>query len=145
MAGVLKATGAMQAVLDNIKCGKVDWGSMAKDVALALASGGGGAGVKNVGKTAARRGGESQAAAKGRQVHKELADRVKQKPGWEYEPRLPGKDGKIYKPDVMTPRGRLIELKPDTPSGRATGATQARNYEQQLGKRVRVIYYKPGP
>ena len=89
------------------------------------------------------RGGESTAAAIGRQAHSDLAERVLQKPGWQSEPRLFGADGKIYKPDVVTPNGRILELKPNTPSGRAAGARQIRNYQQQLGMRGRVIYYDP--
>jgi len=91
------------------------------------------------------RGGESAAAAAGRQAHKELAERVAQKPGWQSEPRLVGADGKVYKPDVVTPGGHILELKPNTPSGRAAGARQIQNYEDQLGMRGRVIYYEPKP
>ena len=91
----------------------------------------------------ATRGGESAAAAAGRQAHRELAERVAQKPGWQSEPRLLGADGKIYKPDVVTPNGRILELKPNTSSGRAAGARQIRNYEEQLGMPGRVIYYDP--
>jgi hypothetical protein len=76
-------------------------------------------------------------------MHRELAERIAQKPGWRYEPRLVGADGKTYKPDVVTPRGRILELKPDTPSGRAEGARKIRIYEEQLGMRGRVIYYGP--
>lgn len=69
------------------------------------------------------RGGESAAAAYGRQAHRELAERIGQKgPGWQSEPRLIGADGKVYKPDVVTPGGHILELKPNTPSGRAAGA-----------------------
>ena len=79
-------------------------------------------------------------------AHKELAERVAQKPGWRSEPRLVGADGKIYKPDVVTPNGRILELKPNTPSGRAAGARQIRKYEEQLEMPGRVIYYNPpGP
>ena len=91
------------------------------------------------------RGGESVAAATGRQAHKELAERVSQKPGWQSEARLEGKDGKFYKPDVVTPGGHILELKPNTPSGRAAGARQIQNYEEQLGMRGRVIYHEPKP
>jgi hypothetical protein len=91
------------------------------------------------------RGGESVAAANGRQAHKELAERISQKFGWESEPRLKGADGKYYKPDVVTPSGHILELKPNTPSGRAAGARQIQIYEEQLGLRGRVIYYEPKP
>jgi RHS repeat-associated protein len=91
------------------------------------------------------RGGENAAASAGRQAHKELAERIAQKPGWQSEPRLVGADGKVYKPDVVTPGGHILELKPNTPSGRAAGARQIRNYENQLGMRGRVIYYDPKP
>ena len=101
-------------------------------------------GVETAAKGVAR-GGESAAAATGRQAHKELAERVSQKPGWQSEPRLVGADGKVYKPDVVTPGGHILELKPNTPSGRAAGARQIQNYEDQLGMRGRVIYYEPKP
>lgn len=89
------------------------------------------------------RGGESAAAAYGRQAHRELAERVARKPGWQSEPRLIGADGRTYKPDVVTAKGHILELKPNTPSGRAAGARQLRTYEDQLGTRGRVIYYDP--
>ncbi len=89
------------------------------------------------------RGGESTAAAAGRQAHKELRERVLQKPGWQSEPRLQGADGRFYRPDIVTPNGRILELKPNTPSGRAAGERQIRNYEEQLGLPGRVIYYGP--
>ncbi len=54
-----------------------------------------------------------------------------------------GFDGKAYKPDVVTPNGRILELKPSTPSGIAAGARQTANYEKQLGMRARTIYYDP--
>ena len=92
---------------------------------------------------AAARGGESAAAAAGRQAHRDLAERISQKPGWQYEPRMKGADGKMYKPDVVTPRGRIMELKPNTPSGRASGVRQSNNYSQQLGRPARPIHYDP--
>jgi len=106
----------------------------------AAAAAGGEAG--GAAKTATR-GGESAAAAAGRQAHRELAKRVAQKPGWQSEPQLLGADGKIYKPDVVTPNGRILELKPNTRTGRSAGARQNRNYEEQLGMPGRVIYYDP--
>jgi hypothetical protein len=95
----------------------------------------------------AGRGGESAAAAAGREAHRKLAEKVNQKaldnPGWRSEPRIQGKDGNWYKPDVVTPSGKVIELKPNTPSGRAAGEQQIRIYEKQLGMKGRVIYYDP--
>jgi hypothetical protein len=44
---------------------------------------------------------------------------------------------------AVTPNGRILELKPSTPSGRAAGERQIRNYEEQLGMAGRVIYYDP--
>ncbi len=89
----------------------------------------------------ATRGGESAAAAAGRNAHRELAERVVRKSGWRSEVRLQGADGKFYKPDVVTPNGRILELKPNTPSGRAAGARKIRIYEEQLGMSGRVIYH----
>ncbi|WP_329890411.1 RHS repeat-associated core domain-containing protein [Stenotrophomonas muris] len=91
----------------------------------------------------ATRGGENAAAATGRAAHAALAQRIAAKPGWQSEPRMIGADGKVYKPDAVTPNGRILELKPNTPSGMAAGARQTANYEKQLGMRARVIYYDP--
>jgi RHS repeat-associated protein len=87
------------------------------------------------------RGGESGSAAAGRQAHADLAARVQQKPGWQSEPRLVGADGRVQIPDVVTPSGRILELKPNTPSGRAAGLRQVMRYEEQLGMPGRVIHY----
>lgn len=89
------------------------------------------------------RGGENSAAAIGREAHQDLARKVAEKPGWDPGPRERGADGRIHMPDVKTAQGRYMELKPNTPSGRAAGARQAARYEKQLGSRVRVIYYDP--
>lgn len=80
---------------------------------------------------------------RGNQAHADLATKVKQKPGWQSEPVLRGADGKLHKPDVVTPSGRFMELKPNTASGRATGARQAQRYRDQLGMDGKVIYYEP--
>ena len=63
--------------------------------------------------------------------------------GWDPKPSLRGIDGKIHKPDVVTPNGRFMELKPNTVSGRRTGARQLKRYNEQLGMKGRVIYYDP--
>ena len=77
------------------------------------------------------------------EAHAESAVKVEQKPGWQSEPILRGADGKLHKPDVVTPSGRFMELKPNTPSGQATGARQAQRYKDQLGMEGKVIYYEP--
>ena len=86
-----------------------------------------------------------KALSKGRKVHTDLANKVKAKakknPGWQSEKSFPGKDGRLHRPDVTTPGGRFIELKPNTPSGRRAGKRQAARYRKQLGMKGRVIYY----
>ena len=94
-------------------------------------------------KKSASRGGENPSAVFGRQAHSDFRQRVESKPGWQSEPRLQGADGKFYKPDALTPNGRIIELKPNTPSGRLAGARQISSYSKQLGLKGRVIYYDP--
>lgn len=113
------------------------------DVAAGVTGVTGTAGAIGAGVKAASRGGENAAAAAGRAAHKVLAAKVAAKPGWRSEPRMVGADGKVYKPDVVTPNGRILELKPNTPSGVAAGARQTANYEQQLGMPARAIYYEP--
>jgi len=43
----------------------------------------------------------------------------------------------------VTPNGRILELKPNAPPGRAAELRLSRNYEEQLGMPGRVIYYDP--
>jgi RHS repeat-associated protein len=82
------------------------------------------------------------AVNKGKQAHKDFADKVKQKPGWQSEPSLTDPaTGKTVKPDAVTPSGRPVELKPNTPSGRSKGASQIKKYERATGKKGRVVYY----
>lgn len=83
-----------------------------------------------------------------------LKERVAQKPGWKPEPKVELGDGRILRPDVRTPpRMRApreepqpfqMELKPNTPSGRAAGARALKKYEA-TGVKTRVIYYNPKP
>ena len=83
-----------------------------------------------------------KAIERGRQAHRELAEKVRDK-GWETEPSLRGSDGRIHRPDVVTPNGRFVELKPNTPSGRASGRRQAQRYRDELHMEGRVVYYDP--
>ena len=85
-----------------------------------------------------------EAIDKGNAAHKDFAGKVEQKPGWQSEPRLTDPEtGKTVIPDAVSPSGRPVELKPDTPSGRRAGARQLPAQERATGKKGRVIYYDP--
>lgn len=85
--------------------------------------------------------GETLWTALGRFQHQLFAQRVIAKRGWQSEVTLRGANGRLYRPDALTPGGRIIELKPNTPSGRRSGAAQIQTYREQLGRNGRVIYY----
>lgn len=94
--------------------------------------------------------GDNWATRAGRRAHDALEDRLASKPGWEYEPMLTGESGRMLKPDVGAParnplsnRRHLMELKPNTPSGRAAAARAAKKYETETGNKTRPIYYDP--
>jgi RHS repeat-associated protein len=87
--------------------------------------------------------GETSATQAGREAHKEFADKVSAKPGWQSEPTIKGPNGKNLRPDAISPKGHPVELKPNTPSGRARGASQLQRYENATGKNGRVVYYEP--
>jgi hypothetical protein len=88
------------------------------------------------------RGGNTYAARIGQMAHNALRDRLKQKPGWEYEQRHAA--GLSYvKPDVTTPRNRLMELKPNTVSGRQAAEAAVKRYKALTKQRTRAIYYDP--
>ncbi|HET7306865.1 MAG TPA: RHS repeat-associated core domain-containing protein, partial [Gammaproteobacteria bacterium] len=94
--------------------------------------------------SAAAKGGETAATKAGRLAHKEFANKVKQKPGWQSEPRLTDPaTGKTVVPDAVSPSGRPVELKPNTPSGRAQGKRQLPKYERATGKKGKVVHYDP--
>lgn len=96
--------------------------------------------------------GDNWATRAGRRAHGALRERVAQKPGWDPEPTVPLKDGRILRPDVRTPsRVRTpgkepepfqMELKPNTPTGRAAAARAVKKYET-TGVKTRQIYYDP--
>jgi len=52
--------------------------------------------------------------------------------------------GKNAIPDALTPSGRPVELKPNTPSGIKQGKRQIKKYERATGKKGKVVYYNPG-
>ena len=94
------------------------------------------------------RGGESAAAAKGRAAHNAFRDKIQGRgDGWRADPHLPGASGRMQIPDgIYTTRSgarMLVDLKPNTPSGRASGKAKAAQYLRELGIRTRIIYYNP--
>jgi hypothetical protein len=50
---------------------------------------------------------------------------------------------KELRPDALTPKGHPLELKPNTPSGRAAGKRQMEKYEAAARAKGRVLYYDP--
>lgn len=85
------------------------------------------------------------AAARGREEHKKFAEKVNKKSsqGWRSEETIIGPNGEKLRPDAISPSGRPVELKPNTPSGRRQGARQLKKYEEALGKKGRIVYYEP--
>lgn len=98
--------------------------------------------------------GDNWATRAGRRAHSALKERIAQKPGWQSEPTVQLKDGRILRPDVRTPprvRGPdrkpepfQMELKPNTRSGRAAAARAIKKYEA-TGVKSRPIFYDPKP
>lgn len=92
--------------------------------------------------------GDNWATRAGRRAHKALKERIGLKAGWQAD-RAVG--GTRLRPDVTTPvrassrsgRPRQMELKPDTPSGRAAAARSVKRYEERTRNRTRPIYYNP--
>lgn len=93
--------------------------------------------------------GDNWATRAGRRAHKYYQEMAEAKPGWTSEPRIVS-NGRLLKPDVRIPerlssagRVKYVEVKPDTPTGRAAGARQVEKYKAATGERVRVLYYDP--
>jgi hypothetical protein len=94
--------------------------------------------------------GDNGATRAGRRAHAALKERLIQKPGWKYEPRIEEPGDPPLKPDVGAPQRnpldprsrRLMELKPDTPTGRAAAARAVKRYLDATGRKVRPIFYK---
>ncbi|GAA3934934.1 hypothetical protein GO495_15055 [Chitinophaga oryziterrae] len=79
----------------------------------------------------------------GKEAHADFSKKAAAK-GWAVEPFLiDPATGKTVKPDAVTPSGHPVELKPNTPSGKAQGARQLPKYERATGNNGRVIYYDP--
>jgi hypothetical protein len=93
--------------------------------------------------------GDNWATRAGRGAHAALKGRLAQKPGWEYEPKLPREGQRPLKPDIGTPKRnplkpkerKYIELKPDSPSGRAAGARALERYRALTQDPVRLLFY----
>jgi len=82
-----------------------------------------------------------EAVEKGKQAHREFSEKVRQKPGWKSEKTIEGKNGEKLRPDAIDPKGRPVELKPNTPTGRKQGRKQIEKYKEATGTNGRVIYY----
>ena len=97
--------------------------------------------VADVAKAA--RGGETAATKAGREAHRKFAEKVRGKAdeGWQSEPKITGPHGETLRPDAISPSGRPVELKPNTPSGHRRGEAQLKRYEEATGKQGRVVYY----
>lgn len=94
--------------------------------------------------------GDFWATRAGRAADKFYKDMARAKDGWKPEPRIVSKDGKLLKPDLGTPPRtpdpsvrNYIEVKPNTPSGRAAAARQVKKYEQATERQVRALFYDP--
>ncbi|MBS0331319.1 MAG: hypothetical protein JSS35_01000, partial [Proteobacteria bacterium] len=93
--------------------------------------------------------GDNWATRAGRRAHAALKERLAQKPGWEYEPKLPRSGQRPLKPDAGTPKRdpldptkrKYIELKPDSPSGRAAGTRALQRYRDAAQDPVRLLFY----
>lgn len=94
--------------------------------------------------------GDNWATRAGRAADKFYKDMARAKPGWKPEPRIVGPDGKLLKPDLGTPPRtpdpavrKYVEVKPNTPSGRAAAARQVKKYEEATRQKVRALFYDP--
>jgi hypothetical protein len=99
-------------------------------------------------------GGDNWAARVGRRAHQDLKAKVDAKPGWDGERSLRGPNGEIIRPDALGPVRRppapgdapkriLLELKPNTASGRRAGVGALKRYGAVTKNRGRVVYYNP--
>jgi hypothetical protein len=85
----------------------------------------------------------ANAISTGKQAHANFSNKVTAK-GWTANPRLTDpKTGKTVIPDAVTKSGKPVELKPNTPSGKAKGEKQLPKYERATGQKGKVVYYDP--
>ncbi len=97
------------------------------------------------------RGGDNWSTRAGRRAHAWLEDKVDAKDGWESEPDVLRPGLRPLKPDVGTPirdpkfpeRRYYLELKPNTPTGRAAAARAVTRYKNATKQKVRPIFYNP--
>lgn len=94
--------------------------------------------------------GDNWATRLGRRAHKFYEGMAREKPGWDPGPKLHRAGQAPLKPDIGAPaRGmnpdvrRYIEVKPNTPSGRAAAARQIRKYKEWTEGEVRALFYDP--
>jgi hypothetical protein len=86
-------------------------------------------------------------AKEGRQAHQEFTDRHRPREateGWDINRAAKGRDGQIYRPDARKPGKVVVDVKPDTESGRRAGENAKAKYERAFGERVWIFYHK-GP
>jgi hypothetical protein len=93
--------------------------------------------------------GDNWATRIGRQAHRDFAERVRAKPGWDAEQSVNTAKG-MLRPDARAPARKVdpdkrfqLELKPNTRSGRAAGARAAKAYEQATENKTRPVFYDP--
>lgn len=94
--------------------------------------------------------GHNWATKAGQRAHKFYKEMAEGKPGWKYEPRVPGPNGTTLKPDVGAPPRtpnpavrKYIEVKPNTPSGRVAADKAVAKYEEATNQMVRRLLYDP--
>lgn len=83
---------------------------------------------------------KTRAANEQGKLRHEEAHEAFRKRGWKANQRIPGSN---LRPDGITEKGKPVEVKPDTESGRKSGEKQIRKYNEASGQRGRVIYYSP--
>lgn len=87
----------------------------------------------------------------GRRAHAVFKTRVEAKEGWKSEPKIDRPGQRPLRPDGGAPQRNpedlekrfFLELKPDTPTGRAAAARAVRRYKVASGQRTRAIFYDP--